>query len=70
MFMIALSFRMIRVHVFSVAWMVLSVDAKDVMHIDRHMQSTDVPLYYICNFKLVQRHYLFIVQSLLRHYTC
>lgn len=41
-----------------------------VMHIDRHMQSTDVPLYYICNFKLVLRHYLFIVQSLLRHYIC
>lgn len=34
------------------------------------LQSTDVPLYYICNFKLVLRHYLFIVQSLLRHYIC
>lgn len=47
-------------------------DAKIVMHIDRHMhiahtrthsqQPTDVPLYYICNFKSVHyAHYLFMV---------
>lgn len=65
MFMIALSFRMKRVQVvvhMDDGW---SVDAKVVMHIDRHVQSTCHFITYVIS-NWFKRHYLFIVQSRLR----